>query len=297
MTGIIEATGQAGRIDIVATPIGNLADLSPRAREALAVADLVAAEDTRHTGAMLRQLGLEKSLLSLHEHNEAQRVQGLLARVKEGARVALVSDAGMPLVSDPGFALVRAAIDAGVAVQVLPGPSAVLTALAASGLPTDRFCFEGFLPARAAARDARLRELAQEPRTMVFFESPHRIGATIAAMEGIFGPARQAVVARELSKLHETLYRGTLVQLRETGDRDPNFRKGEITLVVAGGPPVEPVADVAFVRRALELLSGELPPSRAAAVVAQLTGRRRSEVYALAHGRAGPDFDAECDPS
>lgn len=285
-----------GRIDVVATPIGNLGDLSPRAREALAAADLVAAEDTRHTGALLRQLGIDKPLLSLHEHNEGRRVQGLLDSLRSGARVALVSDAGMPLISDPGYALVRAAIDAGVAMQVLPGPSAVIAALAASGLPTDRFCFEGFLPARAAARAEKLRQLAQETRTLVFFESPHRLLDTLAAMADVFGGMRQAAVARELTKLHETIYRGTLEQLRDIGGKDANFARGEITLVVAGHADAQPAMDDAFTRQALELLARELPPSRAAAVVAQLTGRRRSEVYALVHGRGADGSDAESPP-
>lgn len=287
-------TAQSGRIDVVATPIGNLADLSPRAREVLAAADLVVAEDTRHSGALLHQLGIEKRLLSLHEHNEARRVPGLLAQVQAGARVALISDAGMPLVSDPGFALVRAAIDAGITVQVVPGPSAVLAALAASGLPTDRFCFEGFLAARPAARDARLQELAGESRTMVFFESPHRICGTLAAMAGIFGSSRQAAVARELSKLYETVYRGTLAGLLQIGGEDPNFQRGEITLVVAGSPPSAVRSDEAFLQRALALLSRELSPSRAAVVAAQLTGRRRSEVYALLQGRGEAGTGAEC---
>lgn len=272
-----------GRIDVVATPIGNLGDLSPRAREALAAADLVVAEDTRHTGTLLRLLGIEKPLLSLHEHNEDRRMDDVIGRLRAGAIVALVSDAGMPLVSDPGFALVRAAIDAGLTVQVLPGPSAVIAALAASGLPTDRFCFEGFLPARAAARAAKLRQLAGEPRTLVFFESPHRLVESIAAIAEAFGSGRPAAVARELSKVHETIYRGTLQQLLDIAGKDANFARGEITLVVGGNVEAPPAPDDAFTRRALDVLSSELSPSRAAAVVAQLTGRRRSEVYALAH--------------
>ena len=173
-----------GRIDVVATPIGNLADLSPRARETLAAADLVAAEDTRHTGAMLRTLGIDKLLVSLHEYNEGgRRRDELLEQLMRGARIALVSDAGTPLVSDPGFLLVRAALDAGIAVHAVPGPSAVLAALAMSGLAPDRFCFEGFLPARSAARREQLRGLAREPRTMVFFEAPHRIMETLVDIE------------------------------------------------------------------------------------------------------------------
>src|SRR5690606_2465828 len=202
-----------GRIELIATPIGNLADLPPRAREVLANADIIAAEDTRHTAGLLRQLGIDKPLLSTHEHHEASRASELVRRAQDGAVVALVTDAGMPLVSDPGFLTVRAAIEAGVPVSAVPGPSAVLLALALSGLPADRFCFEGFLPARAGARRAALRELAGEARTMVFFEAPHRISETLNDMQEAFGPAREAAVARELTKLHESVYRGSLAAL------------------------------------------------------------------------------------
>jgi 16S rRNA (cytidine1402-2'-O)-methyltransferase len=268
-----------GRIELVATPIGNIADLSARAREVLANADIIAAEDTRHTAGLLSQIGVQKPLLSLHEHNEARQMQGLLRRVREGARVAVVSDAGTPLVSDPGFLLLRAALDDGLPVGVVPGPSAVLAALAVSGLPVDRFCFEGFLPARAAARRERLRALAGEARTMVFFEAPHRIVETLEDLQEVFGGERAAAVARELTKLHESVYRGTLQRLLHIAADDANFTRGEITLVVSGAQGAAP--DDAFVLRALELLAAEMPPSRAAAVVAQLTGRRKAEVYAL----------------
>jgi 16S rRNA (cytidine1402-2'-O)-methyltransferase len=270
----------AGRIELIATPIGNLADLTPRARDLLVAADVIAAEDTRHTAGLLRQLGIERPLLSLHEHNEAERCAELVRRAQEGALVALVSDAGMPLVSDPGFLTVRAALDAGVAVGAVPGPSAVLLALALSGLPADRFCFEGFLPARAGARRAALRELAGETRTMVFFEAPHRITETLNDMQETFGGAREAAVARELTKLHESVYRGSIEALLQIAANDTNFARGEITLVVAGAAAAA-APDDAFVRRALDALARELPPSRAAAVVAQLSGRRKSEVYAL----------------
>jgi 16S rRNA (cytidine1402-2'-O)-methyltransferase len=280
----------SGRIDVVATPIGNLGDLSPRAREALAAADVVAAEDTRHTGALLKQLGLDRPLLSLHEHNEERRAAELVERAAHGARIALVSDAGMPLVSDPGYGLVRAAVAAGIAVQVIPGPSALLAALALSGLPTDRFCFEGFLPAREGARRERLRELAREPRTLVFYESPHRLLETLQDMAESFGADREAAVARELTKLHETVYRGTFAMLLQIGREEANFARGEITVVVAGHSAGAEPPDDAFARRVLGVLARELPPSRAAAVVAQLTGRRKSEIYALVegHGSAEP---------
>jgi 16S rRNA (cytidine1402-2'-O)-methyltransferase len=276
-----------GRIDVVATPIGNLADLSQRARDALANATVIAAEDTRHTGHLLHALGLSRPLLSLHDHNERGRIDELLARLARGETIALVSDAGTPLVSDPGYALIAAAVAAGHAVQAIPGPSAVLVALAVAGLPTDRFCFEGFLPTRDAARRERCRELAHEPRTLVFFEAPHRIVDTLTDLQAACGPARRAAVARELTKAYETVYRGTLAELLEMAAKDANFARGEITLVLEGAPAVQGARDDAFVRRALELLRDELPPARAAAVVAQLTGRRKSEVYALAVGPAG----------
>jgi 16S rRNA (cytidine1402-2'-O)-methyltransferase len=270
-----------GRIDVVATPIGNLADLSPRARETLAGADLIAAEDTRHTGAMLRILGIDRPLVSLHEYNEGNRREELLAQLARGAHIALVSDAGTPLVSDPGFVLVRAALDAGIAVHAVPGPSAVLAALALSGLAPDRFCFEGFLPARTAARREQLRSLAREARTLVFFEAPHRIMETLSDIREEFGADRRAAVAREISKVHESVYRGSVTELLDIGGKDPNFARGEITLVVAGAPAGDSAPDDAFVARALDLLARELPPSRAAAVVAQLTGRRKADVYAM----------------
>ena len=212
------------RLLVVATPIGNLADLSPRAREALGRAAIIAAEDTRHTRALLQASGLATPLLSLHAHNEPQRVAELLERLAAGEDVALVSDAGTPLLSDPGFELVSRAAQAGFAVQAIPGPSAITAALAVAGLPTQRFCFEGFLPARAAERRAALAGLAHEPRTLVFFEAPHRIRATLAELAAQFGAERCAVVARELTKVHETLYRGTLGELAARAQREDNLR-------------------------------------------------------------------------
>jgi 16S rRNA (cytidine1402-2'-O)-methyltransferase len=282
----------AGRIELIATPIGNVADMSPRAREVLASADIIAAEDTRHTAGLLRQIGVERPLLSLHEHNEAARAQELVQRARDGELVAVVSDAGMPLVSDPGFLLVRAALAAGVPVGAVPGPSAALLALALSGLPAERFCFEGFLPARAAARREALRALAGETRTMVFFEAPHRIVETLADMQETFGAEREAAVARELTKLHESVYRGTLAALRQISQKDANFARGEITLVVRGAAAADAPGDD-FVRRALDVLAAELSPGRAAAVVAQLTGRRKSEVYALLRRSADGEIDGE----
>ena len=272
-----------GQLQVVATPIGNLGDLSERAREALARADLIVAEDTRHTGALLKALGLAKPLVSLHEHNESQRAEMILGRLAVGENVALVSDAGTPLLSDPGFDLVRRAVTAGLEVHPIPGPSAISAALSIAGLATDRFCFEGFLPARASERRTVLAELAREPRTLVFFEAPHRIVAALEDIATSFGAERRAVVARELTKAHETIYRGTLGELAARAHREANFARGEITLVVQGATPAAASAvDQTLLLRTVKLLSKELPPARAAAIAAQLTGATRAEAYALA---------------
>jgi 16S rRNA (cytidine1402-2'-O)-methyltransferase len=274
-----------GRLLVVATPIGNLADLSPRAREALSRAAVIAAEDTRHTRVLLKAAGVATPLLSLHAHNEPQRVPQLLARLTAGEDVALVSDAGTPLLSDPGFELVSRAAQAGIPVQTIPGPSAITAALAVAGLPVQRFCFEGFLPARASERRAALAGLAHETRTLVFFEAPHRIEATLADLAAELGAGRQAVVARELTKAHETLYRGTLVELRERAQAEANFARGELTVVVRGAARAAGTADGgAGLRRTMDILLKELPPGRAAAVAAQLTGASRAAAYALATG-------------
>jgi 16S rRNA (cytidine1402-2'-O)-methyltransferase len=273
---------QPGRLDVVATPIGNMGDLSDRAREALQGADLIAAEDTRRTLGLLQHLGLAKPLLSLHAHNETQRLPEVLARLAAGNRVVLVSDAGTPLLSDPGFELVRAAIAQGIPVGVVPGPSAITAALALAGLPVDRFCFEGFLPAGGRERRARLAALAAETRTMVFFEAPHRIVDSLVDLSTQFGSPRPAVIARELTKLHETVYRGTLEELCAVAAQDANLQRGEITLIVQGAPQAVDGADQALMRRALELLINELPPGKAAAIAAQLAGARRAEAYQLA---------------
>ena len=283
-----------GTLQVVATPIGNLADLSPRAQDALRGADIIAAEDTRRTLQLLQSIGISRPLVSLFEHNEAQRVPQLLERLSAGATVVLVSDAGTPLLSDPGFELVREATRAGFEVRAIPGPSAITTALAAAGLPADRFCFEGFLPARAGERRAALAALAHAQRTLVFFEAPHRIVATLTDMVAEFGPARQAVVARELTKVHESLYRGTLEELITVSQRDENFARGEITLVVQGAPRGEEQSvDPALLLRTVDILLKELPPPRAAAVAAQLTGATRAAAYAIATRHKGDAAPAE----
>ena len=279
-----------GTLYVVATPIGNRADLTLRARDTLAAVDLVAAEDTRHTGQFLAQLGIDKPLLALHEHNELERAPQVVARLVAGASVALVADAGTPLVSDPGFRLVAAARAAGIAVVPVPGPCAAIAALSVAALPTDRFCFEGFLPARAAARRARLAALAAEPRTLVFYEAPHRIAATLADLAAAFGGERPATLARELTKLHETLYADSLGGLAARARTDPDMARGEAVLVVAGAP--EAAADAGGAEqeldRLLAALLAALPLSRAVDVAVSASGRRRNTVYerALALKRA-----------
>jgi 16S rRNA (cytidine1402-2'-O)-methyltransferase len=270
-----------GRLQVVATPIGNLADLSARAREALSSADVIAAEDTRHTRVLLRAIGIAKPLVSLHEHNESQRTPELLARLAAGETIVLVSDAGTPLLSDPGLELVQRAARAGFEVHAIPGPSAITSALAVAGLPTDRFCFEGFLPSRERERRTALAALAHEPRTLVFFEAPHRILRTLADMAAEFGAQRPAAVARELTKAHETIYRGTLQELLARAQAEENFQRGEITLVVQGAAAAAAGVDQTLLRRAVELLAPELPPGRVAAIAAQLSGASRAAAYAL----------------
>ena len=270
--------GGAGRLDVVATPIGNIGDLSPRALASLSAADLVLAEDTRRTATLLAACGISRPLLSLHDHNESSRVASLLVRLRRGEVLALVSDAGTPLLSDPGFILVRAVAAAGIEVRAIAGPSAVTAALAVAGLPTDRFVFEGFLPTRRGARHTALARLALEPRTLVLFEAPHRIAATVQQLSAAFGPERVAVIARELTKLHETLYRGTLAQLAQRAAQDPDLARGEITIVVAGAPTAAQ-GDAQLLARALPLLLKDLPPARAAAIAAQLSGVPRTQAY------------------
>lgn len=268
-----------GRLIVCATPIGNLEDASPRLARVLAEADLVACEDTRQTRKLLAHLGVTTRMTSYHEVGEKERAQELAERVAGGLRLALVSDAGTPAVSDPGYHLVAACLERGVPVEVVPGPSAVVAALVVSGLPTDRFCFEGFLPRRPGQRDRRLAELAAEPRTMVFFEAPHRVLATLDAMVAAFGPGRPAAAVRELTKLHEQVVRGPLEEVRaRLGEQGP---RGELTLVVGGVPagatprprPADLAAEVAT------LVEGGASTRDAVSAVAEATGTPRRVVY------------------
>lgn len=269
-----------GVLYVVATPIGNMGDISARAREILAKAGAVAAEDTRHSGRLLRELGLERPLVSLHEHNERARVGELVARLKAGETLALVSDAGTPLLSDPGYLFVAAAIEAGITVTPVPGPSAAIAALSAAGLPCDRFCFEGFLPARAAARRQRLAALAAETRTLVLYEAPHRIAECLEDLVSACGEGRRACVAREITKRFETFYRGSLGELAARAKSDADLARGECVVIVEGAPDAEP--SLAKLDETLAVLLRHLPPSTAAAAAASLTGLRRADAYARA---------------
>lgn len=270
----------AGTLYIVATPIGNLDDLSPRARRTLAEVDVILCEDTRHTGRMLRRLGIGTRRVSLHEHNEEQRVPEVIEKLKAGRNYALVSDAGTPLVSDPGFRLLQASRAADVTVSPVPGPCAAVAAISVSGLATDRFCFEGFLPSRAAARRQRLEQLAAEPRTLIFYETGRRIAATLRDCRSVLGDERPAAVGRELTKAFETLYRDSLAGLANRFDEDTDTARGECVLVVAGAE--HSAAAGPDPKHALRVLLEELPASAAARVVARLYGIPRREAYRMA---------------
>lgn len=299
------ATASAGRLEVVATPIGNLGDLSSRAREALAGADTVLAEDTRRTGQLLALLGLRKTMLSLHGHNERERLEQVLTRIGQGEIVVLVSDAGTPLLSDPGFALVREAAARGIEIRSIPGPTAIAAALSVAGIATDRFCFEGFLPARARERRQRLEMLAREPRTLVFFEAPHRISEALADLAQVFGATRRAAVARELTKMHEQVYRGELADLALRSAQDPLWQKGEITLVIEGFAVAEPLDPAvceetsaertALLDKVLRAALAHLPAAKAAALAAAATGVRREQAYARAVELRGSTADGNED--
>jgi 16S rRNA (cytidine1402-2'-O)-methyltransferase len=261
----------SGRLVVCPTPIGNLEDVTLRVLAALREADVVACEDTRHTRVLLERYGVSASLVSYHEHNERARAAELVGRMQEGAVVALVSDAGMPLVSDPGYALVQGCVAAGLAVEVLPGPSAALTALVASGLPSDAWRFAGFLPRKKGA----LVEVLRSPETVVAFESPRRVGASLAVLAELDG-ARPVAVCRELTKLHEEIVRGSAAELAQRyGSEDP---RGEIVLVIGGAPPLSGL-DPAAVDAVRRLVESGARAKVAAAVVSDLTGAPANALY------------------
>ena len=265
---------------MVATPIGNLGDLSPRALEVLKSVAAICAEDTRHTRQLLAHFGVDKPLVALHEHNEGDAAAPLVARLRAGESLALVSDAGTPLVSDPGFRLVRAAREAGIVVSPVPGASALIAALSVAGLPSDRFVFEGFLPAKGNARRERLHALASEPRTLIFYESAHRIEEALDDAVAAFGAERRAVVARELTKLFETVLDGPLAELAQRVRADANQRKGEFVLLVQGAGE-DADAKIVEGRRLYAKLCDHLPPSTAAKLAAELSGAPRKALYGV----------------
>ncbi|SDJ64815.1 16S rRNA (cytidine(1402)-2'-O)-methyltransferase [Microbulbifer yueqingensis] len=264
---------------VVATPIGNLADMVPRAVEVLQCADLVAAEDTRHSQRLFSHFDIDTPLVAYHDHSDEERTNRILQRLEQGQTVALISDAGTPLISDPGYRLVREARARGIRVVPVPGACAFVAALSAAGLPSDRFTFEGFLPAKAGARARALEQLAAEERTMVFYEAPHRVADTLDAMADAFGSDREAVIARELTKAFETFHLAPLAELAAWVRADSNQQRGEIVLMVRGAEKRKADELDSESERVMALLLDELPPKRAAAVAAEITGVNKKTLY------------------
>lgn len=276
---------QNGILHIIATPIGNLGDITQRALDALAQVDLIAAEDTRHSGLLLSRFGIKKPFFALHDHNEQQKAALLVEKLRQGLNIALISDAGTPLISDPGYHLVRHCRSAGIKVVPLPGACAAIAALCASGIASDRFCFEGFLPAKTKARCDKLTELAEEARTLIFYESTHRILETLADMQKIFGAERYVVIARELTKTWETVHGDRLENLNVWLKEDDNRIKGEIVLIVEGKVKSEKGDFSLQAIKLLGLLCEELPLKKASAIVAEMFGYKKNALYqyGLAH--------------
>ncbi|MDY6797691.1 MAG: 16S rRNA (cytidine(1402)-2'-O)-methyltransferase [Pseudomonadota bacterium] len=270
---------RAGTLFVVATPIGNLDDLSVRARSVLGAVDRILAEDTRHSGRLLQHLGISKPMISLHDHNERDRLERVLDLLGQGERLALISDAGTPLISDPGYVLVRELRARGMAVVPVPGACALIAALSAAGLPTDRFVFEGFLPPKSGARRRALAQCRQQTATMVFYESPRRIAGCVADMAETFGGAREIVLARELTKTFETFYSGTIEQVAGQLAEDPNAAKGEYVVMVRGAEGSGPAGGDVNVDALLTALLTELPVKKAARILADATGLPRNDLY------------------
>lgn len=264
---------------VVATPIGNLGDMVPRAVETLQTVAVIAAEDTRHSSRLLEHFHIRTPLVAYHDHSDRLATQRLIDRLLAGESVALISDAGTPLVSDPGYQLVAAAREAGIRVVPIPGACALIAALSASGLPSDRFAFEGFLPAKHGARETRLAAIKQETGTLIFYEAPHRILECLQHMAEVFGAEREAVVARELSKTFETFLSGSLAELMERVAADKNQQRGEIVLLVRGAPKQLEQSLSPDAMRIMQLLAAELPPKKASALVEQIAGVKKKLVY------------------
>ena len=282
------AASKRGVLYLVATPIGNLGDITQRAIATLEAADLVAAEDTRHSGRLLQHLGLHKPLLAYHDHSDAQALEKLMAALDTGAQVALISDAGMPLIADPGYPLVRAARAAGHAVIPIPGACALIAALAASGLPADRFRFEGFLPAKAGARQARLEALSQADCTLIFYEAPHRLRDTLAAMATAFGAERPLSLAREISKAFETFIVGSVAEVMARVAADPNQCRGEMVLVVGAASKSLGAEQAAGEALVADLIAAGTPVNAACKIAARHTGAKKNALYDWAvNGPAG----------
>ncbi|OOF54785.1 16S rRNA (cytidine(1402)-2'-O)-methyltransferase [Rodentibacter genomosp. 2] len=269
-----------GILYIVATPIGNLQDITQRALDIFSQVDLIAAEDTRHSGLLLSHYGIKKPFFALHDHNEQEKAHILVEKLKQGSNIALISDAGTPLISDPGFHLVRQCREAGIKVVPLPGACAAITALCASGIASDRFCFEGFLPAKTKARKDKLENLSEEDRTLIFYESTHRILDTLADMQDVLGEDRYVVLAREITKTWETIVGDTIKNLRQWLVEDSNRTKGEMVLIVEGKPKQENEGELSpQAVKALSLIVQELPLKKAAAIVAELYGYKKNALY------------------
>ncbi len=274
-----KASVDKGVLYVVATPIGNLADVSQRALEVLAAVDIIAAEDTRHSGRLLQQYQITSKTMALHDHNERDRAPDVVQRLAQGKSVALISDAGTPLISDPGFHLVRLAHEQGFKVVPIPGASAMLAALSAAGLPSDRFVFEGFLPSKSSARKKRLEAMAAESRTLIFYEAPHRILDTLTDMVDVFGADRYVVLARELTKTFETIRGDAVGNLLNWVKNDPDQQKGEMVLLVKGLDTEANNSSEQEAQRILKILLEELSLSQASSLAAKITGTRKKPLY------------------
>lgn len=269
---------------VVATPIGNLQDMTQRAIDVLQQVELIAAEDTRHSARLMAHFGINTRQVSVHEHNEHQRIDTIVHQLQSGASVALISDAGTPLISDPGYVVVKGVREAGYKVVPVPGCAALITALSAAGLPTDRFVFEGFLAHKSSARKQQLKNLADETRTLVFYESPHRILASLNDMKEVFGEQRVVAVARELTKTYETIHVEPLAELIEWMSSDSNQQKGEFVVVVHGASGGQQELDAKSLE-VLDVLLSELPTSQAASLAAKITGLKKKVLYQAALDR------------
>ncbi len=276
-----------GTLYVVATPIGNLQDMTMRAVSVLKMVDKIAAEDTRHAAPLLKHFSIDKPTLSLHEFNERERLAIIIDLLEEGESVALISDAGTPLISDPGFHVVREAKARGLPVTPIPGSCALIAALSVAGLPTDRFTFEGFLPPKTEARKNRLTQLLHENRTLIFYEAPHRLLSALQSMAEVFGPERKAVVARELTKIHESVLSDELSGLINYYEAHPHQQKGEIVILVQGIDEEQSESKEVIPEQVLDILLEELPVKQAAALASKITGERKNVLYEMALAKKG----------